>query len=204
MIAKVERPGSTSSSQSSSALRGWDAAVACAWGASRSRAFSVLEAALALLRASGNDIGEDDDGDVVPQVPPARPVACDHPPMEVKGATAVRFDSRSGVTPHDSDTFRLPLSIFIVGAERQMVPFGICLRHYFSQTATWRAPPRSRCASMPTGQRQRSCSVGAAKLMSHACDSAQLHPPPHSSIERIEKYPHPASHQQHQRRDPPS
>jgi hypothetical protein len=40
--------------------------------------------------------------------------------------------------------------------------------------------------------------------MSHACDSAQLHLPPHGSIERIEKYPHPVSHQQHHHRDPRS
>src|SRR5712691_8213948 len=46
----------------------------------------------------------------LPRVPPARPVACDHPAMEVKGASAISFDSRSGVAPHDSDTFRLPLS----------------------------------------------------------------------------------------------
>jgi len=49
-----------------------------------------------------SDIGEDDDGDVVvfgvplTQVPPARPVACNHPAMEVKGAATVSFDSRSG------------------------------------------------------------------------------------------------------------
>jgi hypothetical protein len=55
VTAKVERPGSTSSSPSTSALRGWDAAVAvaCARGASRSRTFSVLVAALALLGGRG-------------------------------------------------------------------------------------------------------------------------------------------------------
>jgi len=82
VIPKAERHGirsSTSSTSSSSVLRGWDAAVVCARGASPSCAFSVLEAALVLLRAPENDIGEDDDGDVttsssespLPQVPPA-------------------------------------------------------------------------------------------------------------------------------------
>ena len=60
-----------------------------------SHAFSVLEAALALLRGSENDIGEDNDGGVVAfgvpltRVPPACLVARDHPAMEVRGAVAV-------------------------------------------------------------------------------------------------------------------
>jgi len=102
VIPKVERPGrrsSTASTSSSSISRGWDAAAeSSVHGVHPLRApFLVLEAALALLRASENDIGEDDDGHVVvfgvplPQVPPARLMAHDHPAMEVRGGDAVSW-----------------------------------------------------------------------------------------------------------------
>ncbi len=109
----------------------------------------------------------------LPRVPPARPVACDHPAMEVKGASAVSFDSRSGVAPHDSDTFRLPLS----SSSSELSARWSFLLLFAPLLFANRDMARATCPSVPAGQSsgvgpQRSCSVGAAKLVSHVCDSA--------------------------------
>ena len=85
--------------------------------------------------------------------------------------------STSGVTPHDSDTFQLPASsssselsarwflllLFapLLFANRDMARTTTlnALRQYVCRPKFWRRP-------------QRSCSVGAAKVVSHVCDSA--------------------------------
>jgi len=62
---------------------------------------SVVALALALLRVSENDIGEDGDGDIVVfGAPSARPVARDHPAMEERGVAVVSWSPvpASGVT----------------------------------------------------------------------------------------------------------
>ena len=55
----------SSASSSLSVLHGWEAIVIYAWGEYPSRTFSADIAALALLRESGEDVGEDDNPNIV-------------------------------------------------------------------------------------------------------------------------------------------
>jgi hypothetical protein len=156
VILKVERPGSISSFASLPAF-------ACGWGASPSPAFLVSLAALILL-GTPTDFGEEDDGDVVMfGVHVATSSASPLRSVRSSGDVGERccyclFGPGSGITPHDGDTFRLPLS-----SSSSKLSAGWSVLLMFTRHGT-RAPDRQRARGSRFSRRQqRTCSVGAAK-----------------------------------------
>ena len=107
-------------------------------------------------------------------VPPARPVARNHPAMEVRCGAAVSLVPASRATT--ATRFGLVV-VFIVGAEFHVVLFVIVRAITFRNG---RQDPRcadrvpQACGSKFSRPPQRSCSVGSAKLVSHVRDSACL------------------------------
>jgi len=111
----------------------------------------------------------------LPRVPPARPVARDHPAMEAKGVVApASLESRSGVAHDDGDPLRLPVSSS--SSERitswsflllfAPLPFAKRDMARAAPIAVWQRARGLRFSCRP----QRSCSVVPAKLVSHVCD----------------------------------
>jgi len=179
----IRSSSSSSSSPSSSMLREWGAAAAaCARGASPSRASSV--SALALLRVSENDIGEDDDADVVVFGVPfaTSPTSLPHSARS-SGDGGERYcccllESGSGVAHDNGDPLRLLISSS--SSEPKLSASWSFLLLFaplpFAKRDMARAAPialRQHARGSKFSHRpQRSCSTGAAKLVSHACDNA--------------------------------
>jgi len=61
----------------------------------------------------------------LPRVPPTRPIARDYPIGGGERCRCCLVESGSGIARHDGDPLRLPLPVFIIGAEGQLVLFGI-------------------------------------------------------------------------------
>jgi len=115
---------------------------------------------------------------ILPRVPPARPVARNHPAMEVKcAAAAVSWSLAPASRATTATRFGLVL-IFIVRAEGYVVLFGIVRAITLRMGNRTRAAPivfRQRtCGSQFSRPPQRSCLVGSAKIVSDVHDSTCL------------------------------
>ena len=129
-------------------------------------------AALALLRASENDIGEGDDGDViifgVPFATSPGPIARNHPAAMQVETVAL---SGSCVARHVGDSLRPPSS----GTSSELSASWAFLLLFapllFAERVMARGAPialRQRMHGSKFSRRsQRSCLIGAAKILSH-------------------------------------
>ena len=113
----------------------------------------------------------------LPRVPPARPIAHNHPISGLERCCYCLLESSSGVARHDGDPLWLPLPVFIIRAEGQLVLFGIVRAITFRKVR--HGPRRSdrvvqACADRPRFYRgpQRLFSVGVANLVNHVCGSS--------------------------------
>jgi len=149
-----------------------------------SNTFSALVTAFALLGASENDIGEDDDGDVIVfGVPFATSPAS--PPRSARSSggdaggrcCCCYFESGSGIARHVGDLLQLPLSSpssELNASCAFLLLFAPLLFAKLDRTcAALIALRQHACGSKFSRRPQKSCSVGAAKLVSHACDRAR-------------------------------
>ena len=130
--------------------------------------------------ASENDIGEDDGGDVIvfgvpfAMSPASPPVARDHPAaMQVEGAAAVAVGFRRRA-PH----WR-PAATSLSGSSSELSiswAFLLLFASLLSQSVTWPAAPRARCASARADQSSRVGRRGHVssepRSSSHVCDIA--------------------------------
>ena len=115
-----------------------------------------------------------------PRVPPAHPVARDHLAMGVKGAAAVSWRMVSGMAHHDGDPLLglLPLSSSSLELRATWSFLLLFAPLLFAKHDRARVLPialRQRARGSKFSSRpQRACLVGAAKLVSHVCDSTCL------------------------------
>jgi len=182
VIPKVERPRHTQLHLIFLRFCAAGTPSSSARGASPSRAFLASETALALLRESlaDNDIMEDDGGDVVVfRVPfatsPASPPRSARPSSGDAGGRS-HFKSGFGVVRHDGDPPRLLISPSSseLSTSWSFLSLFAPLRLAKSDSARVTPPialheraPESKFSRRPHG----SCSIGAAKLVSPACDA---------------------------------